>query len=130
MIKNINILGFYVSDLAATVDFYSKLGFQKIRQDVTIAEMSLGQMKLQFIDKETAKEQDKSFQKEAFGEPKGTGLYINIEVDNVDAYYQSLKDKGLKPSTEPRDWLWGQREFVIRDPDGYKLVFYEKISWK
>jgi uncharacterized glyoxalase superfamily protein PhnB len=128
MLKNINTLGFYVSDLGATTNFYSKLGFQKIREGKTIAEMVLGSMKLQFIDKQTAKEQDESFQKEAFGEPKGTGLYINIEVEGIDAYFQDLKNKGLKPSTEPRDWPWGQREFVIRDPDRYKLVFYEKLK--
>ena len=93
-----------------------------------MAEMALGPMKLQFIDKETAKDQDGSFQKEAFGEPKGTGLYINIEVDGIDAYFQELKNKGLKPSTKPRDWPWGQREFAIRDPDRYKLVFYEKLG--
>lgn len=138
MLKNINILGFYVSDVAATVDFYSKLGFQKTRPDKTItglhqgfgesmAEMSLGPMKLQFIDKNTAKEQGESFAKEAFGEPKGTGLYINIEVENIDSYHRLLKEKGLIPSTELRDWPWAQREFAIRDPDGYKLVFYQKL---
>ena len=89
--------------------------------------MSLGSMTLQLIDKETAKEQGEAFQKEAFGEPKGTGVYVNVEVEQIDEYYQSLLAKGLKPSTEPRDWPWGHREFVIRDPDRYKLVFYQKI---
>jgi len=127
MLKNINILGFYVSNISATVDFYSKLGFQKAREEKTLAQMSLGSMTLQFIDKETAKEQGETFQKEAFGEPKGTGMYINIEVEKIDEYFQSLLAKGLKPSTEPRDWPWRHREFVIRDPDRYKLVFYQKI---
>jgi catechol 2,3-dioxygenase-like lactoylglutathione lyase family enzyme len=127
MIKDINILGFYVSDISTTVNFYSKLGFQTKIKKERMAEMSLGTMTLQFIDKETAKEQSEAFQKEAFGEPKGTGLYINIEVDAIDEYYQSLKDRGLSPSSSPKDWLWGHREFVIRDPDRYKLVFYQKV---
>jgi len=128
MLKNINLLGFYVSDISATVDFYSKLGFQKTRKEKTLAEISLGSMTLQFIDKETAKEQSEAFQKEAFGEPKGMGVYINVEVQNIDEYYKSLIAKGLKPSTEPRDWPWEHREFVIRDPDRYKLVFYQKLK--
>ena len=128
MLKNINILGFYVSDISATVDFYSKLGFQKTREEKELVEMSLGSMALQFIDKETAKEQGEAFQKEAFGEPKGTGVYVNVEVEQIDEYYQSLLAKDLKPSTEPRDWPWGHREFVIRDPDRYKLVFYQKTE--
>jgi uncharacterized glyoxalase superfamily protein PhnB len=61
-------------------------------------------------------------------EPKGTGVYINIEVDNIDNYYNQLKAAGKAPSTEPRDWPWGQREFVICDPDRYKLVFYQKTA--
>ncbi|MCU0653017.1 MAG: VOC family protein [Candidatus Pacebacteria bacterium] len=125
MLKNINILGFYVSDIGATVDFYSKIGFQKTRQDGNFTEMMLGPMKLRFNAKETAREQDASFHKDAFGEPKGLGLYINIEVEGIDDHYQSLIGKGLKPSTTPRNWPWGHREFVIRDPDGYKIVFYE-----
>jgi len=65
---------------------------------------------------------------EAGAKPKGLGIYINVNVENIDTYYQSLLDKGLKPSSIPRDWPWGNREFVIRDPDGYKLVFCEKLG--
>jgi hypothetical protein len=43
------------------------------------------------------------------------------DIDYVDAYYRDLIAKGLKPSSEPRN-----REFVICDPDGYKLVFFNK----
>lgn len=55
---------------------------------------------------------------------------IYLIVDDVDETYKELLEKGLKPSSEPRDWPWGNREFVIRDPDGYKLVFYREISNK
>jgi len=47
-------------------------------------------------------------------------------VDDADASYQEVVAKGIKPSSEPRDWPWGNREFVVRDPDGYKLVFFQK----
>ena len=59
---------------------------------------------------------------------KGAGLFLYFEVDDVDEYYEDLLSKGLKPSSEPRDWPWGNREFVIRDPDGYKLVFFHEID--
>jgi uncharacterized glyoxalase superfamily protein PhnB len=127
MLKAINILGFYVTDINATVDFYEKLGFSTAKHEKTIAEMRLGDMTLQFIDKATAKNQNESFQNDAFGEPKGLGIYINIEVDNVDEYYNSLIEKGLNPSTTPKEWPWGHKEFVIRDLDKYKLVIYQKI---
>ncbi len=126
MLKAINILVFYVNDIAKSAEFYSKLGFKKISEEKTLAQMSLGAMTLQFVDARTA--HDESFSKEAVGEPKGKGIYIDVEVDGIDDYYLTLQDKGLKPSSEPRDWPWGHREFVIRDPDGYKLVFYQKIA--
>jgi len=37
-----------------------------------------------------------------------------------------LKLKELKPATKPQDQLWGNREFVIRDPDGYSLVIFKR----
>jgi uncharacterized glyoxalase superfamily protein PhnB len=83
----------------------------------------LGEFYLDFYDEKTIQ-----INNEAGVKPKGLGIYININVENIDAYYQSLLDKGLKPSSSPHDWPWGNREFVIRDPDGYKLVFYEKLE--
>ncbi len=49
-------------------------------------------------------------------------------VENVDDYYKQLLDKGIKPSSEPKDWEWGNREFVVKDPDGYRLVFFNKVK--
>jgi uncharacterized glyoxalase superfamily protein PhnB len=51
-----------------------------------------------------------------------------LSVDDVDSTYQELVDKGLTPSSQPREWPWGNREFVIRDPDGYKLVIFKKLK--
>ncbi len=74
------------------------------------------------IDKEDKPE----FQKEAHLDNKGAGLYLYISVDNVDDFYNDLVAKGFKPKSEPRDWPSGNREFVMRDPDGYKLVFFKR----
>jgi hypothetical protein len=32
----------------------------------------------------------------------------------------------MKPLGEPEVRASGNREFVLRDPDGYKLVFFQK----
>jgi len=76
------------------------------------------------------KEDKPEFQREAVTEPKGAGLFLYIKVDDVDEFYQGVLAKGLKPSSEPRDWPWGNREFALRDPDGYKLVFFNKSKPK
>ena len=127
MIKAINQLSFYVKDTTTSVSFYKKLGFEVVSDDNAVAEVKLSSMTLQFLAQDSAKTMDQSFQKDAFGEPKGTGVYIYIQVEGIDEYYKNLTDEGITASTEPRDWPWGNREFVVRDPDRYKLVFYDKI---
>jgi catechol 2,3-dioxygenase-like lactoylglutathione lyase family enzyme len=127
MIRAFNLLGLYVKDVEASVAFYKLLGFTLASNEGSVAEVKLGEMGIQFVAQDTATSQDASFQRDAFGEPKGTGVYINIEVDGIDDFYQQLKAAGIKPSTEPRNWPWG-REFVARDPDGYKLVFHQNMS--
>jgi methylmalonyl-CoA/ethylmalonyl-CoA epimerase len=127
MLKAVNLLGMYVADTAASVAFYKSLGFEVVSDDGVVGQVRLGSVRLDLVAQDSAKEMDESFQKDAFGGPKGLGIYINVEVDNIDEYFNQLKEAGLTPSTEPKDWPWGQREFVIRDPDRYKIVFYQKI---
>lgn len=49
---------------------------------------------------------------------KGEGMYLTIEVDDVDALYQTIKKKGLKIKIEIRNEPWGDRHFAIQDPNG------------
>ena len=48
----------------------------------------------------------------------GHGMYLTIEVENVDAVYSDLKAKGVDIVIELRDEPWGDRHFAIRDPNG------------
>jgi len=52
-------------------------------------------------------EENCSNKNEAGAKPKGLGIYINVNVENIDTYYQSLLDKGLKPSSIPVTGLGG-----------------------
>ncbi|MEE9374191.1 MAG: VOC family protein [Saprospiraceae bacterium] len=57
-------------------------------------------------------------QKPIFKSPyNGKGVYLTIEVDNVDGFYKSLKAKGVKIGIEIRDEPWGDRHFAIVDPN-------------
>lgn len=46
------------------------------------------------------------------------GVYLTLEVDNVDQIYQDLKAKGVKIHIDLRDEPWGDRHFAIQDPNG------------
>lgn len=49
---------------------------------------------------------------------KGEGMYLTIEVDDVDSLYQALKKKGVEIKIEIRNEPWGDRHFAIQDPNG------------
>lgn len=48
----------------------------------------------------------------------GEGMYLTIEVKDVDAIYDELKKKGVAIAIEIRDEPWGDRHFAISDPNG------------
>ncbi|MCE7065824.1 VOC family protein [Dyadobacter sp. CY326] len=49
---------------------------------------------------------------------QGQGMYLTIEVDNVDQVYKDLKSKGADIKIALRDEPWGDRHFAIADPNG------------
>ncbi len=48
----------------------------------------------------------------------GKGVYLTIEVEDVDRVYQQLQKKGVPMEVEIRDEPWGDRHFAIKDPNG------------
>jgi catechol 2,3-dioxygenase-like lactoylglutathione lyase family enzyme len=120
----LNGLMLYVTDVQASLDVYQTLGFQVVRAHAPVfASVRLGDVLIQFQDKRNPS--DPSFRAEAMAEPKGGGLFIYLQVEDVDQFYKDIQEQGVVPTTVPRDWPGGNREFVVRDPDGYKLVFYQ-----
>jgi len=58
----------------------------------------------------------------------GAGVTIYLRVDDVDAYHATLAGRGVKNMLEPKTQFYGQRDFPVRDPDGYRLTFYAPIT--
>lgn len=58
----------------------------------------------------------------------GKGVYLTIEVENVDKAYEQIKTKGIPVEIEIRDEAWGDRHFAIIDPNGIgvDIVTYTK----
>lgn len=49
---------------------------------------------------------------------QGQGMYLTIEVADVDKIYADIKKKGVAVKIEIRDEPWGDRHFAIQDPNG------------
>lgn len=48
----------------------------------------------------------------------GQGMYLTIEVDDVDKIYKEIKEKSVPIKIDIRDEPWGDRHFAIEDPNG------------
>ncbi len=111
----------WVADNTLSEKFYKRLGFTVSHSDDEYSEVELSGFKLGFITMRDEVE----FSRDSLTGDRGRGMYIYMCVDGVDAKHAELIKQGLVPATEPRDWPWGNREFILKDPDGYKLCFWQ-----
>lgn len=56
--------------------------------------------------------------------PKGDGITMYFEDDNLDGLVASLQDKGIVFSLLPTDQRWLWREAHLDDPDGNKIILF------
>ncbi|MEM9686685.1 MAG: VOC family protein [Bacteroidota bacterium] len=56
--------------------------------------------------------------------PKGNGICVYFECENLDEYVAKLMDKGIAFETLPEDkrWLW--REVRLKDKDQNQLILF------
>lgn len=112
MIKRLSNITIPVSDLKETVAFYEKvLGLKKQGEWPTYVIFDCGV--------------ELAFEPGGNKGEKGNWPYIFLSVDDVDAEYQRLMDKGVKFITEPKDEYWGGRTASLTDPDGNKVVLVQ-----
>jgi catechol 2,3-dioxygenase-like lactoylglutathione lyase family enzyme len=69
--------------------------------------------------------------------PFGRGVNFQIEVNQIQPILDSLKKNNFPLFVEPKEnWyrknkqLLGNKEFLIKDPDGYLLRFIENLGTK
>jgi uncharacterized glyoxalase superfamily protein PhnB len=60
--------------------------------------------------------------------PRGLGVVIGLEVDDLDATYAYCTEAGCAITCEPMDEAWGERLFTCLDPFGYEWKFSVPIE--
>lgn len=113
----------WVQDATLSYRFYKKLGFTVDSVTDRDATVACGGFEIILV---TMRDENE-FNGDSLAAEKGKGMYIYVNVENVDTKHAALKQLGLELKNEPRDWPWGNREFVVSDPDGYKICFWQKI---
>jgi uncharacterized glyoxalase superfamily protein PhnB len=58
----------------------------------------------------------------------GVGAVFYICVPDVDAHCKAAKKKKVEILSPPKTQFYGLREYVARDPDGYRFVFYTRVA--
>jgi len=54
--------------------------------------------------------------------------FAYLKVDDADAYYAQLTQKGAAFLNKIEDKPWGMREFGIRTPDGHRIMIGQSIK--
>ena len=49
-------------------------------------------------------------------------------VDDVDAYFNDVRAKGVQTLNSPSDKPWGMREFGLQTPDGHRIMVGQKTG--
>jgi catechol 2,3-dioxygenase-like lactoylglutathione lyase family enzyme len=113
-----------VADLSKTAEFYEAIGFRRGKEQPDQVTFYVNWFFVTFIARD--REEGAGSRNAAELPTKGSGLFIYIKVDDIEDFYKSALSMGMKPAGEPEVGPSGNREFVLSDPDGYKLAFFEK----
>jgi len=123
-VNSISGVSCIVKDLDKTAEFYQALGFRLGNREPDHVTCYVNWFWVTFLAQN--KQEDQERKKEAKVSNKGAGQSLYIKVDDINECYDAVIAHGMKPSSEPHKVASGNREFGLRDPDGYKLVLFAK----
>ncbi len=117
---------FSVSNIKASIDFYTSLGFnivyERAQDKFCFLQLEDNQIMIEQINDNwnTAK----------LEYPFGRGINISMSVKDIDKFYEEVKNKNIKIFMKLKvnkyvvnDVIYEDKEFLIQDPDGYLLRF-------
>ena len=118
MITGLDLLFLEVNSLEDSLSFYRDLlGFEIASHNPAaeppIASVRAGSLRITLV------QQIETMLK------RGRGVHFVIGVNDVDQFYEQLRQSSLVIS-EPTDEGWGGRFCSLQDPDGYRLFF---VTW-
>ena len=115
--------GFNTTKLAETKAFYTEhFGFEVIFEDDWFILLKKGEHELGFM-LPNLPQQNTLFQP-AFG----GGSWLAFQTNDAYQEYERLKQANVSIVTEIKDEVWGDRHFVIKDPNGIGVDVYQRIQ--
>jgi len=125
MILGVDNIGICAADVAKSVKFYERLGFQKKFENDLGCMMVAGTAHLFVFHSGGQQAAGARRNLDLRGNPRGFD-HISFEVDDVDKSYREAKANGVEFANEPADQAFGARTVAVRDPDGNNLYL---LKW-
>jgi lactoylglutathione lyase len=128
MIKDVPLIGIFVNDQQAALDFYSdKLGLEKV-QDEPYGEsarwitVSPAEMSIRIVLKKAEKDHEKALVGRSDGAP-----ILTLGTDDVRTSYERLQEQGVRFLGEPYRYPWGIGALFL-DQDGSPILLQQDLA--
>jgi catechol 2,3-dioxygenase-like lactoylglutathione lyase family enzyme len=129
MIKDVPLIGIFVSDQEAALDFYTdKLGLEKI-QDEPYGEsgarwitVSPAEMEIRIVLKKAEKEHEKAMVGRSDGAP-----VLSLGTDDIREAYERLRERGVRFLGEPYRCPWGIGALLL-DQDDSPILLQQELG--
>jgi catechol 2,3-dioxygenase-like lactoylglutathione lyase family enzyme len=122
---------FFVRDVDLSIEFYAgKLGFTLVRADPegdgrhSFAVLSRGEAEFLFVHESALGPVNRA----ALPYPRAAGVDIRLMVDDANAVYASVRERGVPVVLPLKDQAYGLRDFTVADPDGFRIRFAQRIA--
>ncbi|MFB6129444.1 MAG: VOC family protein [Salinigranum sp.] len=129
MPPTLNQLFLMVTDLDRSVRFYRDvLDLSVVEERDSQAVFDTGECSL-VVEEDFDAETLAGFNLDPPGDDRGDGAIVVLEVDDVEAAYETAADADVGETlTEPRRVDWGRELFLVADPDGYVVEVSRPVS--
>jgi len=124
-----------VLDFSKSLDFYTKLaGFEILydRPENDFAMLGINGARLMI---EGLTDKSRSWMVGQLERPFGRGMHFQIEVKNINNLYQNFKKAEYTIFFDMEEKWYrmndtevGNKQFLVQDPDGYLLRFFEDLG--
>ena len=123
------VVGLVVSDMAATLAFYRRLGLDlpaeaDARPHV---EVEVGGLRLAFDTEEVIRSFDPGYTRPEHESQRMSLAFACTGPAEVDAAFDELTGAGYEGALEPWDADWGMRYAVVHDPDGTPVDLFAPL---
>ena len=129
MAPSLDLVGIIVADMAASLAFYRRLGFDIPPEMDTEGhvEAMAGGMRVAWDTVDVIRSFDPDWSRHDGGQRIGLAFLCDSPAE-VDRVHTELTAAGYDSHKDPWDAFWGQRYAVVLDPDGNPVDLFAPLS--